>query len=156
MNRILYILFFLLALQDLNAQPRKLNKLLRTANTEMQALRYAYAIPLYKSYIMKGGVDTIAYKNIAASYFKVHQYDSALKYYQLAETKGAIATNKIPELYAILGNYNKAKELYKTLLAENNTLITNARIYGFSNLDKFKNDSLNYKVYNTIINTCFA
>ena len=139
--------------QGLNAQPRKLKKIIRTANIEMQALRYAYAIPLYKSYLLKGGTDTLAYKNIAASYFKVHQYDSALKYYQLAETKGAITTNKIPELYAILGNYNKAKELYTSLQAENNTLITSARMYGFSNIDKFKNDSLDYKVYNTIINT---
>jgi outer membrane protein OmpA-like peptidoglycan-associated protein len=153
MNKIIYILIFFMTFQGLNAQPRKLKKIVRTANTEMQALRYAYAIPLYKSYLLKGGTDTNAYKNIAASYFKVHQYDSALKYYQLAETKGAITTNKIPELYAILGNYNKAKELYQTLLAENNTLITNARIYGFSNIDKFKNDSLDYKVYNTIINT---
>ena len=142
-----------MAFQGLNAQPRKLKKIVRTANTEMQALRYAYAIPLYKSYLLKGGTDTLAYKNIAASYFKVHQYDSALKYYQIAENKGVIATNKIPELYAILGNYNKAKELYISLQAENNTLITSARINGFSNTDKFKKDSLDYKVYNTIINT---
>ena len=153
MNKIIYILIFLMTFQGLNAQPRKLKKIVRTANAEMQALRYAYAIPLYKSYLLKGGTDTLAYKNIAASYFKVHQYDSALKYYQLAETKGAITTNKIPELYAILGNYNKAKELYTSLQAENNTLITSARMYGFSNIDKFKNDSLDYKVYNTIINT---
>ena len=139
--------------QGLNAQPRKLKKIIRTANIEMQALRYAYAIPLYKSYLLKGGTDTIAYKNIAASYFKVHQYDSALKYYQIAETKGVIATNKIPELYAILGNYNKAKELYISLQAENNTLITSARMYGFSNIDKFKKDSLDYKISHTNINT---
>ena len=153
MNKIIYILIFLMTFQGLNAQPRKLKKIVRNANTEMQALRYAYAIPLYKSYLLKGGTDTIAYKNIAASYFKVHQYDSALKYYQIAENKGVIATNKIPELYAILGNYNKAKELYISLQAENNTLIINARINGFSNTDKFKKDSLDYKVYNTNINT---
>jgi outer membrane protein OmpA-like peptidoglycan-associated protein len=153
MNKIIYILIFLMAFQGLNAQPRKLKKIVRTANAEMQALRYAYAIPLYKSYLMKGGTDTLVYKNLAASYFKVHQYDSALQYYQLAETNGAIATNKIPELYAILGNYNKAKVLYTSLQAENNTLITSARMYGFSNIDKFKNDSLDYKVYNTNINT---
>ena len=153
MNKIIYILIFLMIFQGLNAQPRKLKKIIRTANIEMQALRYAYAIPLYKSYLLKGGTDTLAYKNIAASYFKVHQYDSALKYYQLAETKGAIATNKIPELYATLGNYNKAKELYTSLQAENNTLITSARMYGFSNIDKFKKDSLDYKISHTNINT---
>jgi len=153
MNKILYILIFLLAFHDTNAQPKKLKKILRNANIEMEALRYAYAIPLYKSYLMKGGVDTIAYKNLANSYSKIHQYDSALHYYQLAETKGAIVSNKTPELYAILGNYNKAKELYTSLLAENNTLITNARIYGFSNIDKFKKDSLDYKIYNTVMNT---
>jgi tetratricopeptide (TPR) repeat protein len=155
MNKTIYILIFLIAFQGLSAQPRKLKKIVRTANAEMQALRYAYAIPLYKSYLMKGGTDTLVYKNLAASYFKVHQYDSALQYYQLAETNGAIATNKIPELYAILGNYNKAKELYTSLQAENNNLITSARMYGFSNIDKFKNDSLDYKVYNTNINTPF-
>ena len=153
MNKIIYILIFLMIFQGLNAQPRKLKKIVRTANVEMQGLRYAYAIPLYKSYLLKGGTDTLAYKNIAASYFKVHQYDSALKYYQLAETKGAITTNKIPELYAILGNYNKAKELYTSLQAENNTLITSARMYGFSNIDKFKKDSLDYKISHTNINT---
>jgi tetratricopeptide (TPR) repeat protein len=115
-NKIIYILIFLMTFQGLNAQTRKLKKIVRTANTEMQALRYAYAIPLYKSYLLKGGTDTIAYKNIAASYFKVHQYDSALKYYQIAETKGVIATNKVPELYAILGNYNKAKEFGTPLI----------------------------------------
>ena len=139
--------------QDSSAQSRKVKKVLRTANYEMTSLRYAYAIPLYKSYLLKGGTDTLAYKNIAASYFKVHQYDSALKYYQIAETKGVIATNKVPELYAILGNYNKAKELYTSLQAENNPLITKARMYGFSNIDNFKKDSLDYKISYTNINT---
>ena len=146
MNKIIYILIFLMIFQGLNAQPRKLKKIIRTANIEMQALRYAYAIPLYKSYLLKGGTDTLAYKNIAASYFKVHQYDSALKYYQLAETKGAITTNKIPELYAILGNYNKAKELYTSLQAENNTL--KKGLY-----DKVGPYSLDYKISHTNINT---
>jgi outer membrane protein OmpA-like peptidoglycan-associated protein len=153
MNKIVYILIFLVAFQGLNAQPRKLKKILRNANIEIDALRYAYAIPLYKSYLSKGGTDTLAYKNIAVSYFKVHQYDSALKYYQIAETKGVIASNKVPELYAILGNYNKANELYTSLKAENNTLITSARMYGFSNIDKFKKDSLDYKIVYTNINT---
>ena len=153
MNRIVYILIFILALQDLNAQPRKLKKLLRAANTEIQALRYAYAIPLYKSYLMKGGVDATVYKNLADSYLKVHAYDSALKYYQIAKDKAVNTLNTIPELYAILGNYKKAKELYLNLIAENNTLLSNARVYGFSNLDKFIKDSLDYKIAYTNINT---
>ena len=61
MNKIIYILIFLMIFQGLNAQPRKLKKIIRTANIEMQALRYAYAIPLYKSYLLKGGTDTLAY-----------------------------------------------------------------------------------------------
>ena len=153
MNKIIYILIFLMAFQGLNAQPRKLKKIVRTANAEMQALRYAYAIPLYKSYLMKGGTDTLAYKNLAASYFKVHQYDSALQYYQIAKDKGVNTLNTIPELYAVLGNYKKAKELYLNLIAENNTLLSNARVYGFSNLDKFTKDSLDYKIAYTNINT---
>ena len=61
--------------------------------------------------------------------------------------------NIIPELYAFVGNYTKAKELYLNLIAENNTLLSNARVYGFSNLDKFTKDSLDYKIAYTNINT---
>jgi hypothetical protein len=119
----------------------------------MTSLRYAYAIPLYKSYLKKGGSDTTAYKNLGASYLKVHAYDSALQYYQIAKDKGVNTLNTIPELYAVLGNYKKAKELYLNLIAENNTLLSNARVYGFSNLDKFTKDSLDYKIAYTNINT---
>jgi len=153
MNKIVYILIFLMAFQQSSAQSRKVKKILRTANYEMTSLRYAYAIPLYKSYLMKGGSDTTAYKNLAASYLKVHAYDSALQYYQIAKDKTVNTFNIIPELYAVLGNYKKAKELYLNLIAENNTLLSNARVYGFSNLDKFTKDSLDYKIAYTNINT---
>ena len=153
MNKILYILIFLMAFQDSSAQSRKVKKILRTANYEMTSLRYAYAIPLYKSYLMKGGSDTTAYKNLAAAYLKIHAYDSALQYYQMAKDKAVNTLNIIPELYAVLGNYKKAKELYLNLIAENNTLLSNARVYGFSNLDKFTKDSLDYKIAYTNINT---
>ena len=153
MNKIIYILIFLMAFQQTSAQSRKVKKILRTANYEMTSLRYAYAIPLYKSYLMKGGSDTTAYKNLASSYLKVHAYDSALQYYQIAKDKGVNTLNIIPELYAFLGNYKKAKELYLNLIAENNTLLSNARVYGFSNLDKFTKDSLDYKIAYTNINT---
>ena len=46
MNKIIYILIFLMAFQDGSAQSRKVKKILRTANYEMSSLRYAYAIPL--------------------------------------------------------------------------------------------------------------
>ena len=153
MNKILYILIFLMAFQDSSAQSRKVKKILRTANYEMTSLRYAYAIPLYKSYLMKGGSDTTAYKNLATAYLKIHAYDSALQYYQMAKDKAVNTLNIIPELYAVLGNYKKAKELYLNLIAENNTLLSNARVYGFSNLDKFTTDSLDYKIAYTNINT---
>ena len=142
-----------MAFQQSSAQSRKVKKILRTANYEMTSLRYAYAIPLYKSYLMKGGSDTTAYKNLASSYLKVHAYDSALQYYQIAKDKGVNTLNIIPELYAFVGNYKKAKELYLNLIAENNTLLSNARVYGFSNLDKFTKDSLDYKIAYTNINT---
>ena len=142
-----------MAFQDSSAQSRKVKKILRTANYEMTSLRYAYAIPLYKSYLMKGGSDTTAYKNLAAAYLKIHAYDSALQYYQMAKDKAVNTLNIIPELYAILGNYKKAKELYLNLIADNNTLLSNARVYGFSNLDKFTTDSLDYKIAYTNINT---
>ena len=142
-----------MAFQDSSAQSRKVKKILRTANYEMTSLRYAYAIPLYKSYLMKGGSDTTAYKNLATAYLKIHAYDSALQYYQMAKDKAVNTLNIIPELYAVLGNYKKAKELYLNLIAENNTLLSNARVYGFSNLDKFTTDSLDYKIAYTNINT---
>ena len=142
-----------MAFQQSSAQSRKVKKILRTANYEMTSLRYAYAIPLYKSYLMKGGSDTTAYKNLASSYLKVNAYDSALQYYQIAKDKGVNTLNIIPELYAFVGNYKKAKELYLNLIAENNTLLSNARVYGFSNLDKFTKDSLDYKISYTNINT---
>jgi len=142
-----------MAFQNSSAQSRKVKKILRTANYEMTSLRYAYAIPLYKSYLMKGGSDTTAYKNLAASYLKVHAYDSALQYYQIAKDKAVNTFNIIPELYAVLGDYKKAKELYLNLITENNTLLSNARVYGFSNLDKFTKDSLDYKIAYTNINT---
>ena len=153
MNKIIYILIFLMAFQISSAQSRKVKKILRTANYEMTSLRYAYAIPLYKSYLMKGGSDTTAYKNLAAAYLKINAYDSALQYYQMAKDKAVNTLNIIPELYAVLGNYKKAKELYLNLIAENNTLLSNARVYGFSNLDKFTTDSLDYKIAYTNINT---
>ena len=142
-----------MAFQNTSAQSRKVKKILRTANYEMTSLRYAYAIPLYKNYFKKGGSDTTAYKNLATSFLKVHSYDSALHYYQIAKDKGVNTLNAIPELYAVLGNYKKAKELYLNLIAENNTLLSNARVYGFSNLDKFTTDSLDYKIAYTNINT---
>ena len=142
-----------MAFQISSAQSRKVKKILRTANYEMTSLRYAYAIPLYKSYLMKGGSDTTAYKNLAAAYLKINAYDSALQYYQMAKDKAVNTLNIIPELYAVLGNYKKAKELYLNLIAENNTLLSNARVYGFSNLDKFTTDSLDYKIAYTNINT---
>ena len=53
------------------------------------------------------------------------------------------------------GNYDKAIEVYKFLIDNNKTKLADARLYGFNNRKKFVGDSLDFKIYNTKINTSF-
>lgn len=136
-----------------NAQNKKIKSLLRLANQEYKHLRYAYAIPLYKTYLLKHSKDTTALKQLASSYHKLNQYDSALKYWEKAVTLGTIKTAVLAELYANTSQYGQAKDLYKHIVNENITKVAEARLYGFTNINKLLADSLDYTLYNTKLNS---
>lgn len=163
MKRILNILILVLLANVLMAQEqlstksvndRKTARILKQAEKQMALLKYAYAIPLYKSYLKQlGKDDSIAYKQLGAAYQLVNQYDSALLYYNKAAAMGVATDNVIAELQALLGNYTKARIVYEQLLSKGHTTLGDARIYGFSNINSFYADSLDYTIYPTKLNT---
>ena len=129
-------------------------RILKQANKQMGLLKYAYAIPLYKNYLLAGGKqDTMAYKSIAYAYKLVNQYDSALLYYTKAKNAGVNIHNTIAELAAQMGNYKKAANDYEQLNEEDKNLLNDSRIFGFTNIDKFYADSLDYTIYYTKLNS---
>ena len=168
MKRILYTLLLLSNVTVIYAQTSELisknknkalkEKLIKLAQEEMSGLNYAYAIPLYKDYIRLDKTNGEVYKNLGIAYYMNNQYDSSLKYYLKAANLNSNTENKIPELYAMLEDYSSAVNEYKKLFKNSNSTITRnlyleQRIKGFSNINIFKNDSLDYSIYNTIINT---
>ena len=133
-------------------------RILKQAHKQMNLLRYAYAIPLYKTYLHENGnksniKDSIVYKNLGEAYRLVNQYDSALVYYKIAEHTGVDVGNKIPELAAMVGDYESAKKGYEAIVKSNKNQFNDARLYGFSNVNKFYADSLDFKIYYTRLNT---
>ncbi len=153
MNRLLYILLSFLILTTASAQSRKDKAIFKLAHSEYKQLRYAYAIPIFKSFLVKYPKDTAALKELSFSYQKVNQLDSAVHYFEKAVNAEVIKTQFLAELYASTGNYDKAKDLYKTLVDSNITKIAEARLYGFTNINKMLSDSLDYKLFNTKLNT---
>lgn len=119
-------------------------KILKLADYQYENMNYAYAIPLYKAYLSKVSYDPKSIEHLSYSYYINHQYDSALKYYTILNNKGISTGNKIPELYAHLGDYNNAVKAYNN---------NGVRANGFKNYKLFLIDSLDYVVKNTIINT---
>lgn len=154
MKRIIYLLICMSLVGQLAAQ-KNTKRILKLANQQMAISKYAYAIPLYKIYITKGGKDSTVYKQLGKAYQLVNQYDSALVYYKKATTYGLATDNALPELEASVGNYVNAKLGYAQIVANNKTLLSDARLYGFSNIQKFYNDSLDYQIYYTKVNTPF-
>lgn len=173
MKRIIYITFFIGLVNLTKAQeapapkptaylPQKISvvdnkvaaRILKQANKQMGLLKYAYAIPLYKNYLLAGGKqDTFALKNVGYAYKMVNKYDSALAYYTKAKDAGVNTGNITAELAAVLGQYKTAINEYEQLNLDNKNLLNDSRIYGFSNISKFYADSLDYKIYNTKLNT---
>lgn len=173
MKRIIYILLLIIVSINLNAQKstninlakpsivksnvidaKSTSHILLLANRQMTFLKYAYAIPLFKNYLHLGGKkDTIALKGLGFSYKMVNQYDSAMLYYSKAKEAGAKMNNNIAELAAQLGNYKKATNEYELLNSINKNILNDTRIFGFSNIDKFYADSLDYHIYNTKLNS---
>lgn len=154
MKRLTYIFFIFLSTAVM-AQPKKDKALFRLAMNEYNQYRYAYAIPIFKSYLQKTPTDTIALKLISESYQKLNAYDSALVYLEKAVSLGIHKDIRLAELYASNNQYDKAKILYATFLSDDITKLNEARLYGFKNTDKFMADSLDYKLTNLKINTPF-
>ena len=150
----LYILFFLLS-TIVNAQTKKGRNLLKVANQEYNNLRYSYSIPFYKKYLSNYPNDTLALKNIAFAYQNVNQYDSALKYLEKAVSLGHKSFYLLPELLATVKRYDAAINNYADLPDSVKTKIIDSRIYGFKNWSNFYNDSIDYKIFNTILSTPF-
>jgi outer membrane protein OmpA-like peptidoglycan-associated protein len=92
---------------------------------------------------------------LAKSYQNVNQIDSAVKYYDLANLSGVKYNSDMAESHAMLGNYNKAIQIYKKLIDSNKTKLADARFFGFNNTNKLVGDSLDFKIFNTKINTSF-
>ena len=153
-----YILLFLLlaiSFNALDAQSRKQKGLFKLAKQEFSQLRFSYAIPVIKKYLLTDPKDTSALILLAKSYQNVYQIDSAVKYYDIAILSGVNYNSDMAETHAILGNYDKTIDIYKRLIDSNKTKLADARLYGFNNRKKFVGDSLDFKIYNTKINTSF-
>ena len=148
----LYILFLLLS-TIANAQTKKGRNLLKVANQEYNNLRYSYSIPFYKRYLSIYPNDTLALKNMASAYKNVNQYDSALKYIEKAVSLGHKSYYLLPELLATVKKYDEAIINYSALPDSVKTKIVDARIYGFNNWTNFYKDSIDYKIFNTILST---
>ena len=132
-----------------NAQNNNSAKVLNQANNEFAQLRYAYAIPFYKGYLKNNSKDPIALAKLAEAYKINNQYDSAIKYFELASIKN---NNALAEVYASKGDYVNALKSYATVAK---STISDARIGGFKNPQSFKNDSLDYTINYLSINTPF-
>lgn len=155
MNRLLTIIFSISFLTSANAQFNKVERMHKLAQYEMKQLRFAYAIPIYKNYLSKVPKDTTALRDLAIAYQKVNQFDSSLQYYLKAKNAGLKLNANIAELYANIGDYEHARAIYQILVDSNKTKVAEARLYGFNHLNKLTADSLDYKIYNTKLNTVY-
>lgn len=152
---LLLILMLALSIHALHAQSRIQKGLLKLAQQEYKNLRFAYAIPVFKQYLSLQKKDSIALLQLGNCYQKVNQYDSAVKYFDLAVALGVQYNSNMAEAHATLGHYDKATSIYKKLIDSNKTKLSDARYFGFNNSKKLVGDSLDFKVYNTKINTSF-
>lgn len=149
----LLILMIALSIHTLHAQSRKQKGLLKLAQQEYNNLRFAYAIPIFKQYIFEQKKDSTALLQLGNCYQKVNQYDSAIKYFELAVSVGVHYNSNMAEAYAITGQYDKASSIYKQLIDSNKTKLADARYFGFMNIKKMLNDSLDFSIFNTKLNT---
>jgi tetratricopeptide (TPR) repeat protein/outer membrane protein OmpA-like peptidoglycan-associated protein len=150
---LLLILMIVLLSHSLHAQSRKQKGLLKLAQQEYKNLRFAYAIPVFKKYLSLQKNDSTALLQLGNCYQKVNQYDSAIKYFDLAVAVGVQYNANMAEAHATLGHYDKATFIYKQLIDSNKTKLADARYFGFTNINKMLNDSLDFKLFNTKINT---
>jgi tetratricopeptide (TPR) repeat protein len=150
---LLLILMLAMSIHTLHAQSRKQKGLLKLAQQEYNNLRFAYAIPVFKQFLSLQKNDSIALLQLGNCYQKVNQYDSAVKYFDLAVAAGVQYNNYMAEAHAALGRYDKATLIYKQLIERNKTKLADARYFGFTNIIKMLNDSLDFNIFNTKINS---
>lgn len=133
--------------------------LLTLAKTEMGQLRYAYAIPFLKKYIKEGKVDSASLSMLGQCYKMQNRFDSAIYFYQKLDSLIPVRSNDLAELYATVGDYDKAIKSYQNLIAlqsDKSTAVYSMyerRLQGFLTRSKFDRDSLDYKVRYLQINT---
>ncbi len=140
---------------NVQAQTRKQKGLLKLAQQEFKQLRFAYAIPVFKQFLAYHTKDTNALLGLAKSYQNINQIDSAVKYYDLSVLAGVKYNANMAEAHAMLGHYEKSTFIYKQIIDSNKTKLADARYFGFNNLKMLIGDSLDFKIYNTKINTGF-
>ena len=150
---LLLILMVAISIHSLHAQSRKQKGLLKLAQQEYNNLRFSYAIPVFKQLLSLQKNDSIVLLQLGNCYQKVNQYDSAVKYFELAVAVGVHYNSNMAEAHAILGHYDKATMIYKQLIDSNKTKLSDARYFGFTNIIKMLNDSLDFRIFNTKINS---
>ena len=133
--------------------------LLVLARTEINQLRYSYAIPFLKRYLKQSPPDSISLAMLGYCYKMQNRFDSAIYFYEKLDNLVITNGNELPELYATVGNYESAIATYQKRLdnaADNTT--TTYQLYlnrqkGFVNRKIFNRDSLDYTVNYLSINT---
>ena len=136
-----------------------LKPLLVLAKTEINQLRYSYAIPFLKRYLKQSPPDSISLAMLGYCYKMQNRFDSAIYFYEKLDNLVLTNGNELPELYATVGNYESAIATYQKRLdnaADNTT--TTYQLYlnrqkGFINRKIFNRDSLDYSVSYLSINT---
>jgi tetratricopeptide (TPR) repeat protein len=134
-----------------NAQSSK--TLLKKADKSFAQFKYIDAIDLYKRYLKAKKEDKYVIYNIAQSYKNLNKYDSALVYYQKANDNGINTGNTIPELFASIGQYDKAIGIYDTLNTKRKSVLFDQRLLGFKNRVDYLGDSLDFIIQEAKVNT---
>lgn len=157
-KNLLYILLFLSGFQPVvfaqsSVNARKAAVFFRNGEKEYASQRYTYAIPFLSASLQyNGNYDSLALLHIAESYWYTRNYDSAFVFYQAFENKyGPLfsSSQHLAELYANKGDYAKAAAIYKRLSKEippRAPDLINRREQGFSDINPFLRDSLDYAV----------
>jgi outer membrane protein OmpA-like peptidoglycan-associated protein len=133
--------------------------LLILAKTEINQLRYSYAIPFLKRYLKQSPPDSISLAMLGYCYKMQNRFDSAIYFYEKLDNLVMTNGNELPELYATVGNYESAIATYQKRLdnAADNTTTTyqlyQNRQKGFINRKIFNKDSLDYSINYLSINT---
>lgn len=154
------ILFFIL-FSGFAQNIKSKSNLLSLAKIEISNLRYSYAIPFLKRYVNDYKLDSVSANMLANCYKMQNRLDSAIYFYEKLNEIKAIYTNDLAELYASVGQYDKAILTYRNLLTLQNDKTSalyamyENRLNGFLTRSKFNQNSLDYKVRYLTINTSF-